>query len=220
MPNITRLAWPGYCFLMLTTAMRYETAFGRQVEVDDLRILLLQDRHEHLVERYAQHRRLVRRLAGVGAVVDRVAAHGDALDGEHRKFGLLVVIAGVVAVGAFQAVSFGKDDALQHDLGRSRYLQIGLPIHFTSSVREPRSRPANWYSDSVSGTGVTAPRMVAGSAPNATATGYGLAGNFWQWSRKSSAPPRCASQRMISCSAPIPAGDRCRGSAWICSARA
>ena len=22
MPNITRLAWPGYCFLMLTTASR------------------------------------------------------------------------------------------------------------------------------------------------------------------------------------------------------
>ena len=48
-------------------------------------------------------------------------------------------------------------------------------MHFTSSVFEPRSRPANWYSESESGTGVTAPRMVAGSAPSATATGNALA---------------------------------------------
>ena len=26
MPNITRFAWPGYSFLMLTTATRYEHA--------------------------------------------------------------------------------------------------------------------------------------------------------------------------------------------------
>ena len=49
-------------------------------------------------------------------------------------------------------------------------------MHFTTSVGAPRSRPANWYSDSVSGTGVTAPRMVAGSAPSATATGNGWPG--------------------------------------------
>ena len=49
-------------------------------------------------------------------------------------------------------------------------------MHFASSVRPPRSSPANWYSESVSGTGVTAPRMVAGSAPSTTATGYGLPG--------------------------------------------
>jgi hypothetical protein len=46
-----------------------------------------------------------------------------------------------------------------------------LPSAATTSVRLPRSRPANWYSDRLSGTGVTAPRMVAGSAPIATATG-------------------------------------------------
>ena len=49
-------------------------------------------------------------------------------------------------------------------------------MHLTISVRAPRSSPANWYSDSVSGTGVTAPRIVAGSAPSATATGNGLPG--------------------------------------------
>jgi hypothetical protein len=40
----------------------------------------------------------------------------------------------------------------------------------------PRSRPANWYSDSVSGTGVTAPRMVAGSAADHHRHREGLAG--------------------------------------------
>ncbi len=63
--------------------------------------------------------------------------------------------------------------------------------HLTISVRLPRSSPANWYSESVSGTGVTAPRMVAGSAPSATAIGKGLPGMRARWSRKSSAPPRC-----------------------------
>ena len=28
MPNMTRLAWPAYCFLMLTTASRYEQPSG------------------------------------------------------------------------------------------------------------------------------------------------------------------------------------------------
>ena len=67
----------------------------------------------------------------------------------------------------------------------------------TISVRDPRSSPANWYSDNVSGTGVTAPRIVAGSAPSATAIGNAAPGDCAAWSRKSSAPPRCASQRMI-----------------------
>jgi hypothetical protein len=67
----------------------------------------------------------------------------------------------------------------------------------TSSVRLPRSSPANWYSDSESGTGVTAPRMVAGSAPSATAIGKGRPGLACANSRKSSAPPRWASQRMM-----------------------
>jgi hypothetical protein len=67
------------------------------------------------------------------------------------------------------------DDAFQHDLGLRRHLQVGAQ-HFTTSVLAPRSRPANWYSDSESGTGVTAPRIVAGSAPSATATGKRLAG--------------------------------------------
>jgi hypothetical protein len=75
MPNITRLACPGYCFLDADHRQAIRAAFGRQVEIDDLGKLLLQQRHEDFVERHAEHRRFVRRLAGVGAVVDRVAAH-------------------------------------------------------------------------------------------------------------------------------------------------
>ena len=46
-----------------------------------------------------------------------------------------------------------------------------LPILFTTSVRLLRNKPAKAYSDNVSGTGVTAPKIVAGSAPKATDTG-------------------------------------------------
>ena len=102
----------------------------------------------------------------------------DALDREHRKALDLVVVAGVVAEraldGGLVRMCIGLM-AFEHDLGAGRHLQV-VPRHFTSSVVQPRSRPANWYSDSVSGTGVTAPRIVAGSAPSATATGNGSPG--------------------------------------------
>ena len=105
-------------------------AFGREVEVGDLRELPLQQRNEQLVEHLRQHGRLVRGAAGVGAVVDRCVAVGDALDREHGKFGLFVVVAGVVAVGAFQGmgiaagvVGVGVDVAFEHDFGVGRHLQ-------------------------------------------------------------------------------------------------
>jgi hypothetical protein len=94
----------------------------------------------------------------------------------------------------------------QHDLGAGRHLQMqaASPTAVSvTSVRLPRSRPANWYSDRLSGTGVTAPRMVAGSAPSATAIGKGWPGLASAKSRKSSAPPRWASQRMMTCRGPI-----------------
>ena len=67
----------------------------------------------------------------------------------------------------------------------------------TSSTFAPRKRPANWYSERVSGTGVTAARMVPGSAPSTAQAGRGsrLPAAFqrrWCW-----APPRWASQRMM-----------------------
>ena len=63
---------------MLTDRHPVAAALGRQIEVDDLRKLLLQDRHEDLVEGHAEDGRLVGRLAGVGRVVDRVAPMGHA----------------------------------------------------------------------------------------------------------------------------------------------
>ena len=49
-------------------------------------------------------------------------------------------------------------------------------MHLTTSERSPRSRPAKAYSDNVFGIGVTAARIVAGSAPRLTAIGEPLAG--------------------------------------------
>ena len=66
----------------------------------------------------------------------------------------------------------------------------------TSSTRSPRSRPANWYSDMVSGTGVTAAMVVPGSAPMTAAAGKGSRRSDFH-RRCCWAPPRCLSQRMI-----------------------
>ena len=62
----------------------------------------------------------------------------------------------------------------EHDLGTRRYLQAKRSLTDTGIddlVAAAAQQAGNWYSDSVSGTGVTAPRIVAGSAPSATATG-------------------------------------------------
>src|SRR3979490_932294 len=48
-----------------------------------------------------------------------------------------------------------------------------MVLQSTSSTLRPRNRPANWYSDRVSGTGVTAARIVPGSAPITPAAGRG-----------------------------------------------
>ena len=105
-------------------------AFGRQVEIGDLGKLLLQQRHEHFVQRDAEHRRLVGRLAGVGRVVDRVAAHRDPLDREHRKALRFVVVAGVVAERAFERglvagriARIRPDESFEHDFGRRRHAE-------------------------------------------------------------------------------------------------
>jgi hypothetical protein len=49
-------------------------SFRREIEIRDLRILLLQERHEDFVQRDAEDCRLVRRLARVRGVIDRIAA--------------------------------------------------------------------------------------------------------------------------------------------------
>ena len=76
--------------------------FRGQVEVNDFRQLAFKQRYKNLIQGDTQHGRFVGGLAGVGAVVRGVAAHGDALDGEDREPVLFVVIAGMIAVRAFQ----------------------------------------------------------------------------------------------------------------------
>ncbi|MNQ50359.1 hypothetical protein D3C85_642960 [compost metagenome] len=121
-------------------------AFGGQVEVHDFRELAPQQGHEDLVERDAQHGRFVGRLARIGGVIDGVAPHRDAFDREDGEPVLLVVVAGVVAVRAFQrhlvvgigrrVRAFGHDRldgarvggrqqmAFQHDLGPGRHGKV------------------------------------------------------------------------------------------------
>ncbi len=64
-------------------------------------------------------------FAGVGAVVNQpFRAHGDWLRCEHRKIILLVVIAGVVTMRAFQRGFIGVDRAFEHNFCSRRHLQI------------------------------------------------------------------------------------------------
>ena len=106
-------------------------AFGRQIEVRDFAELLLQQRHEHFIQRQAQHGRFVRRFAGIRGVVDRVAAHGDAVDGKHGETVLLIIVARVVAIRPFQRVFIAArmvfirvDMAFEHDFGRGGHAQL------------------------------------------------------------------------------------------------
>ena len=118
------LGVPGILLAHADHGESIRAAFRRQIEVDDLGKLLDEQRHEQLVQRHAEDRGLVRRLAGIGGVVDRRAAQGQPLDGEHGKALDLVVVAGVVAVRPFCRGVIGPDHALQHDLGARRHLQI------------------------------------------------------------------------------------------------
>ncbi len=96
----------------------------RQIEVDDLGELLLQQRHEHLVQRQTQHRRLIGRTAGIGAVIDGILAHRHVGDGKDRELVHLVVVAGVVAIRAFRRHLARLQIAFQHDLGAGGHLQV------------------------------------------------------------------------------------------------
>ena len=57
-------------------------------------------------------------------MVNRIAPHGDVGDGEHREGFLFVVVAGVVAIRAFERGFVRIDIAFEHDLGAGRNLQI------------------------------------------------------------------------------------------------
>ena len=60
--------------------------------------------------------------------VDRVLAHGHALNGKDRELGLLVVVTRMVAIGAFERHLAGVDHPFEHDLRRGRHLQRGTKI--------------------------------------------------------------------------------------------
>ena len=118
-------------------------ALGRQPEIDDLGELLLEQRNEHLVQRLAQHRGLVGRPAGEGREIDRVAPHGDRAHREDRELLDRVVVAGVVAVGAFVADSRRARHGPRCTISASAGTLSGTVLQSTSSTCAPRSRPAN-----------------------------------------------------------------------------
>ena len=98
--------------------------FRGQVKIHDFRELLFQDRYEDLVHGHAQHSRFIRWPAGVGAVIDRITAVGDALHGKDREALHLVVIAGVVAERPFLGHLVRIDMAFQDELGAGGDLQV------------------------------------------------------------------------------------------------
>ena len=95
--------------------------------------------------------------------------------GKNREAFDLVVIAGVVAEGAFVRLfariyipsnMYSAEAGICSPWSRHRGVK-----HSPTSVLLPRSSPAKAVFRQAVGTGVTAPRVVAGSAPSATATG-------------------------------------------------
>src|SRR6185295_11391382 len=86
--------------------------------------LLLQQRHEHLVEREPKDRGLIGWAPGVGAVIDRLLTMRNALDREHGKLLDLVVVAGVIAKRALGRVLARTDEPFEHDFGVRRNLQV------------------------------------------------------------------------------------------------
>ena len=146
-----------------------------------------------------------------------------AVDPEHRKPVLLVVVAGVVAERPFERVQVaarspwsrhavlafaGEPGRREAGCGlRARSRHCAGTCSFDAAFADRRCRRPRCgrraagrrtgIRDRLSGTGVTAPRIVAGSAPSATAIGNGWPGLARAKSRKSSAPPRWASQRMM-----------------------
>ena len=112
------LGMTGICFFHRHHGDTVRAALGRQPKIDDFRKLLLQQRHEYVVQCLPQDRRLVGRTTGVCRQVNRVFAHGDRGDAEHRERLNRIIIAGVITVRAFVAVIAERDLAFDHDLGR------------------------------------------------------------------------------------------------------
>ena len=74
----------------------------------------MQDRHEHFIQRYAKNRRFIGRTTGISAVINRVLAMSDPVNGEHRKPIHFIVIAGVIAKRSLQCGIARCNMAFQH----------------------------------------------------------------------------------------------------------
>jgi hypothetical protein len=125
------------------------------------------------------------------------------------KFGDLVVIAGVVAERAFRRmlvagrmIRIRTQFALEHDFGTGRHVQI-----VADAFDQLGAAAAQQAGELVFGQRVRHRRHGAQNRRRIAAEHHrhrkGLPGNLRAWSRKSSAPPRWASQRMITLSGAI-----------------
>ena len=128
---------PGVFFFDADHGDAVGAAFRRQVEIDDFRKLFLQQGDIDFVQGGGEDGGLVRRFAEVGAVVDRAVAQGGAFDGKHGKFRLAVVVAGVVAVGAFGRHVAGVDVAFEEDFRAGGGVQAaGEAHHFAARAAQ------------------------------------------------------------------------------------
>ena len=114
------------------------------------------------------------------------------------------------------------DDALRARSRRCAGTCSSLPMHVDElGARRRAAAPRTGIRDSVSGTGVTAPRIVAGSAPSATATGNGSPGcgeRVVAEVERAAAMREPAHDHLVA--ARSPAGGRCPGSArGLCGPR-
>ncbi|MNU86027.1 hypothetical protein D3C71_757810 [compost metagenome] len=99
------------------------TGFRRQPQVDDFRELLLHQRDEKLVHRFAHDGRFVRRAAGIGRQIDGLLAHGDRGHLHDRETIDGIVIAGMVAVRALVGHFAGRNRSLDDDLRIGRNIE-------------------------------------------------------------------------------------------------
>ena len=111
-------------------------------------------------------------------MVNRVFAHGDALDGEHGEVVLLVVIAGVVAVGAFECSFVGMNHALEHNLGSGGYLQIAADAFHQFGARAAQQAGELIFAQSV-GYGRYRAENGGGVAAEHHGNGVGRTGVFF-----------------------------------------
>ena len=98
--------------------------FRRQIEIDNFRKLFLQDRDEDFIQRHAQHRRLIRRTAGIGRMINRVFTLGNMGNRKHRELVYFIVVAGMVAIRTFRRHLPGLDITFQHNLCAGRHFKI------------------------------------------------------------------------------------------------